>query len=80
MSSTRLGVIGSVREPGVAALASATQPTTSATTSAVPALIEKLTPLSGPTRASTRLGTVWPATKLRLEAFGTVSPFGNTVR
>ena len=28
----------------------------------------------------TRLGTVWPATKLRLEASGIVTPAGQTVK
>ncbi len=33
-----------------------------------------------PTPTITRLGTVWPATKLRLDASGMVTPVGHTVR
>src|SRR6266853_3907818 len=33
-----------------------------------------------PTPTITRLGTVWPATKLRLDASGMVTPAGHTVR
>src|SRR5215218_11423063 len=58
----------------------ANQPTTSKTTWVLPALLKTLTFPPAPTLATTRLGTSWPATKLRLEAVGLVSPEGKTVR
>src|SRR5262245_28554880 len=39
-----------------------------------------LTAFPVPTFTTTRFGTVWPAEKLRLEAFGSDSPAGYTVR
>src|SRR2546426_11294503 len=37
-------------------------------------------PVSGATFTTTRLHTVWPATKLRSEAFGRLAWFGHMVR
>src|SRR4051812_17419098 len=56
------------------------QPATSATTWDWPPALKKLTRPSGSTGTTTRLATVWPGAKLRLEAKGRGWPDGNTVR
>src|SRR5207244_156973 len=52
----------------------------STTTSALPTRLYRLRVPSEPTLATTRLGTVTPATQFRSEAFGLVPRPGNTVR
>ena len=59
---------------------SVNHPPTSTTTSVFPAPLLMLTAPPVPSIAITRLGTVCPALKLRLDAPGTWVPAGNTVR
>src|ERR1700716_1640179 len=49
-------------------------------TSALPAALKMLPRPFNPTATSTRFGTVWPLTQLRLDASGRATPAGQTVR
>ena len=84
VSRIRAGVTPTNRLPLAARLLpSLNQPPMSAITWVEPAALKKLTqpgvPLV-PTLTITRLGTVCPATKFRLEAVGWLLPVGYTVR
>src|SRR5260370_551731 len=78
VSRMRDGVRGD--RPPAAGVPDANQPKTSPTYCAVPVppLNRSILP-SAPTGTTTRLGMVWPATKLRLEVVGFVTPSGHTV-
>src|SRR5207248_10848406 len=68
VSSSRAGVTPTKPSPEGSPVSN--QPTTSATTSTVPAKLSSRTLPPAPTGASTKLGTISPAWKLRLDERG----------
>src|SRR5215831_7521495 len=80
VSITRNGAGAFSAAPPLGLVASVNQPLTSTTTSTLPRKLKRLTMPPEPTLTMTRLGTVWPPTKLRLDAVGWVAPAGQTVR
>src|SRR5207245_6124523 len=80
VSRMRAGVMPVKTLPPAVLLASVNQPPTSATASVLPVRLKLVTLPAVPTLTTTRLGTVCPARKLRLDAVGRVVPVGKTVR